>query len=191
MNVYFSAGDGAVYECAIGGCNNKPTQLASNTSATAIAVDATTVYWGSDTAGSVVSCLITGCNGTPTTLASGQDFPLGMALDAANAYWTTAGDSDGATGTVMKCPKAGCNNSPTVLASGLPTPSAIAVDAHYVYWLEGNSNVPYVLRAAPITGGQAITVVPVPLNGAPEFALSDSCVYFSGGLGSLNVIAKP
>ncbi len=190
-NLYFSAGDSALYECAIGGCGGKPTQLAAQTYATGIAVDSTTVYWGSNPTnpGSVVACPITGCNGTPTTLAVGQVVPNSLALDAANVYWTTYGDGTGATGTVAKCAKGGCNGSPTVLASNQVTPMGITLDARYLYWIDGTFSS--TVMAAPIAGGPAFPVLPVSLSDVVGIALSSSCIYFSGGLGAVNVIAKP
>lgn len=41
--------------------------------------------------------------GTPTTLASGQAKPFGIAIDAANVYWTNS--EVGAAGAVMKISK--------------------------------------------------------------------------------------
>ncbi|MGB7809826.1 MAG: hypothetical protein WBP56_01705 [Polyangia bacterium] len=63
----------------------------------------------------------------PTTLASGQNNPHGVAIDAANIYWTA-----NYTGTVVKVPIGG--GTPTTLASGQNNPARIAVDATSVYW---------------------------------------------------------
>ena len=43
MNVYWAEGDGVV-SCAIGGCGNAPTSIVS-TPSTAVAADATNVYY--------------------------------------------------------------------------------------------------------------------------------------------------
>jgi hypothetical protein len=97
-------------------------------------VDATHVYWTTDVA--VMKVPVNG--GAPTILASGQKFPGGIVVDAANVYWTNGWD----VGTVMKVPLGG--GTPTILASGQVTPGAIAVDATSVYWTSGDS-----VRKAP------------------------------------------
>jgi hypothetical protein len=78
--------------------------------------------------------------GTPTILASGQNNPHGIAIDAANIYWTT-----NYTGTVMKVPIGG--GTPTTLASGQNSPARIAVDATSVYWTNYGDGT--VMRLTP------------------------------------------
>ncbi len=58
-------------------------------------MDGHDVYWTNSgtlanryTDGAVMRVPVGG--GTPTLLASGQDSPVGVAVDASNVYWTTA-----------------------------------------------------------------------------------------------------
>jgi hypothetical protein len=67
-------------------------------------------------------------------LASGQQTPVGIALDDANAYWMNLGIS-GSAAQVMKCAKTGCGNAPTVLASAVwSRPTRLVVYGGTVYW---------------------------------------------------------
>lgn len=83
-NVYWAGSDGAVVECAVGGCNQQPTKLGNN-GRFGIAVDATNVYW-TNYGGGVNTCAIAGCNGAPPTIAPALN-PRGIAVDAACVYW--------------------------------------------------------------------------------------------------------
>jgi hypothetical protein len=106
--------------------------------AEAIAVDATSVYWTTNT--TVMKVPIGG--GTSITLASGQDssgsgnlgIDTGIAVDATSVYWTNLG-----AGEVRKVPLDG--GASVVLATGT-SPLRIAVDDTAVYWTDhGNGTV--------------------------------------------------
>src|ERR1700733_2755654 len=86
-----AAADAAGEPCTAGAC---PVTLASGYYPVAIAVDATSVYWGNAGCSgglpgdrSVMKVPVGG--GAVTTLASGQD-PVALAVDAMNAYWTNS-----------------------------------------------------------------------------------------------------
>ena len=72
---------------------------------------------------------VAGCAGAPMTIATGLPAPFGIAVDAANVYFTNYTS----VGTVQRCPLAGCSSSPETVLSGLSFPAAIAVDAKAVY----------------------------------------------------------
>jgi hypothetical protein len=69
-------------------------------------------------------------------------FPVGIAVDDANVYWSTGGtfvsvDVPAGDGKVFACPKAGCPaGGPTVIATGNLSSGPLAVDDSGVYWVE-------------------------------------------------------
>jgi hypothetical protein len=92
-----AAGPAVMKVVATGGNPVTLVALASGTLPTAIAVDATTVYW-IEALGSVRKVAIAG--GPPVTLAGAPENPGGIAVDATSVYWT-----DTATGDVYKTAK--------------------------------------------------------------------------------------
>ncbi len=133
---------GQVMKCAIGGCDNNPTTLASGRqqglslgSPLPIALDAINVYWndwtplaGDPSLTHLFKCAIGGCDNAPTAVAPGLAFAL--AVDGGSAYWTDPYESQ-----ITTCSTDGCA-SPTALTL-LPSnalPTGIAVDATSLYW---------------------------------------------------------
>ncbi len=107
---------------------------------TALAIDATSLYWTA-VPGLVLKAPLDG--GAVATLASRQQvtFPPGIAVDATTLYWTSG--EPGYVGAVMSVPLGG--GSLTTIASA-QTPYGIAVDSTNVSWTV-SPNAPY----APVT----------------------------------------
>jgi hypothetical protein len=136
--------DGAIYMAPLGG----GPPLAIGPDATAIAVDATDVYFVSNDPphfGTVNRVPIGG--GTTTVLASGRPTSLtAVAVDQANVYWIEGGAVVGTSdiGAIAAMPKSG--GRVTILASGLTDPQALAVDDSGVYFSAGNFIATEIVR---------------------------------------------
>lgn len=75
--------------------------LASGVDApTAVAVDASGIYFASEDGGFIMSCPLTGCSGDPLILAQRQAQPHAIAVDDVAVYWITRRG-----GTVMRVAK--------------------------------------------------------------------------------------
>jgi hypothetical protein len=130
-NVYWvdDIAQGTVNACALTGCNNTPTVLATGQSMpTGITASQGIVYWVNYgvgvTGGSVQECASTGCGGNPTPVATGQDAPTAVAVAGnGSIYWTTQNG-------VMKC----SGTLPCTPSTLGPTGSDIVVDANNAYW---------------------------------------------------------
>lgn len=184
-NVYWGdSGTGAVWRCAVGGCNDAPTQIASAGSGPVqgVAIDSSSVYW--TTSAALYKCPLGGCGGSPTLLLSGLMGDAGI-----SGGWDIAVDSTSVylaihqpVGAVQKCATAGCNGSPTTLASGAAQdwPSGIAVSGGNVYWtLEGK---PAAANGAVLTCSVAGCATPTTLVaglGVPTGIAVDATSYYA------------
>lgn len=147
------------------------TTLASPSAANAIAVDATSVYWGY---GEIVKMDKNG--GTPITLVSTTDEVMRLAVDSTSVYWSTEPwmtlPYQGPTGTVMKVDKTG--SSPITLASEQGSISGLTVDATNVYYGKSLSDGMLSNGVATVYPG---AVVSVPLGGGTPRTLASGQFY--------------
>jgi hypothetical protein len=93
---------------------------------------------------------------------------MDITVSAGELFW-----ADQATGRILRAPVTG--GAPSIIAEGEDVPSAIIVNGSTAYWLAGarpqSSEVAALVRAAPITGGAATTVV-APTDGLAGFTVS-------------------
>jgi hypothetical protein len=128
--------DGAVMTCALGGCKQQPTTMATGqASPSGIALDTANVYWanagidGYGTDGSLMQCEVDGCNLAPTVVLAGGIGPTSIAVDAGYAYWTIPANG---TGSVWSCPLAGCTQTLVGNTAGLPL--GVVASASTLFW---------------------------------------------------------
>jgi hypothetical protein len=99
----------------------------------------------------------------PQILASGLDYPVSLAVDSANIYWSEIG-------AIKKVSING--GAVSTLASGLNSPFDIAVDGSQVYWAEyyGSS-----IKKVGLNGG-IVTTLASTLSNVSALAITDSSV---------------
>lgn len=119
----------------------EPRVLADARRPSALAVDATHVYWTEDVEGqgAVVSMPLAG--GAPLTLASGQSAPRGMAINATHVYWTATWDE-----TLSRVLLAG--GALEIVAKAEVYPEHVALDDKFAYWVGG-----YAVQKVRLQGG--------------------------------------
>jgi len=133
----------------------------------AIAVDATSVYWvnrgdsfdASSSNGAVMKISIAGAP-SPTPLALSQVAPLSIAIDATSVYWTVYAKAANAaenTGEIRKTPLGG--GAITSLATGQASIGPLTTDPTYVYWWTYTGPGPLGgIKRVLKTGGQLLDV---------------------------------
>jgi hypothetical protein len=164
-----------------------PTLLDS-VGATSLAIDATRVYTGTETAtnpgamgppGVLAACAKCGCNGDYTTLASAQNGIIGLAVDNGYVYWIDgAPESSSPPGSVMKLALDGGSLSPLVPAT---LANHIAVAHGFVFFATPDPS----LQRLPVSGGSPTTVQTAgPADFVFALAADDRNVYYqmTGGV---------
>lgn len=141
-NIYWTRGwglpqAGSVWACALGGCNDAPTALATGRYAPGTVVsDGQSVYWTENyywLNPGVYSCNKGGCSNQPTLFAQmsyGSREPQMLVIGGSQLYWVDSGQS------VMSCPLAGCAGPPQRVGAFATGP--LLADANNVYFAYGN-----------------------------------------------------
>jgi hypothetical protein len=133
-------------------------------------------------------CGIT-CSGTCSggrclvILATGQDCPMGLAVDSTSVYWVNYDTG----GEVVKVPIVG--GSPVTLATGPSNPVSVVVNATTAYWTIATLTGNYVM-SVPLGGGVATTFASIGASGGgitnfAPIALDDTSVYWGDYVGNL------
>jgi hypothetical protein len=166
--------DGSVNKVPIGG--GAVTTLASGISPTAIALDATNVYFATVSAsGTGRIARVPKAGGAVTVLTYfGVYMPWTMAIDGLSVYWIDGGDNSSAHGGVYKIPLDG--GSPTALASGEVYGRGLAIDASSAYFTTRDA-----IKKVPLGGGAATTVATAPnvAVGLADLAIDANDVFFT------------
>jgi hypothetical protein len=150
--------------------------MATGVTPSAIAVDATYIYWADQE--SILKLPLDHPLGTPTALASGQPFPSAIAVDATSVYWL----SGRGPGNVMKVALAG--GAPVALASVSSAPFAIALNSTNVYWTTVAGDV----MSVPLAGGNPTTLA-TGQSEATFIAADASGAYWNGTNSSVMKVA--
>lgn len=142
------AGQDSVWTSALDG--SSPQTLANvDGFAFHIAVSSTTLAWTVEAipgGGSLWVCAPGACS--PKLLLSLPGAGLtGVALDAANVYFTTED-------AVMRCPITGCDGAPTPLVSGLCGLMGVATDGENVYFTQAVMGLGGAVLKCPVGGCQ-------------------------------------
>ena len=174
QNVYWSSNNigsaGSIMRIPVGG--GTATTLAPARIVNRSAIDLTSLYWPDRSTlddGSIMRTDL--ADGSTVAIASGQSGPGGIAVDAANVYWTNF------RGSVMKLPLDG--GTPIELASEAASdtgPASIAVDATHVYWTHSGGNG--AVRRVRISGGKPETLA-INQDWPQELVVSDGCLYWT------------
>jgi hypothetical protein len=152
LAVPFALGCSSKSSAAAPGAPPAPLLLGSSKSPSAIAVDATRIYWVDDLDGTVLAAKLDGTG--QVSLASGQDHPMLVAADAGDVFWVNV-SSAGSTVTLVHLPPEG---TPVQLYTGIGYPTGLALDATHAYLAltrtdNGSDNFTGAIFTIPRAGG--------------------------------------
>ena len=177
-NVYFAVVAGAkgtaVSECAITGCNKKPTVLwtSQDFKVFGLGVANDSVYFTAN-GQYIASCATTGCNGTPTNLLSSLTTTFSaFGVDATNVYF-----NDSSNARVAACALAGCNNAPATLVTYDNFASGFAQTDTQLIWSE-QDNITSIETCAKNNCAATKTALASNRVGALEVATDGQTVYW-------------
>jgi hypothetical protein len=186
-NVYFTT-PGSVLRCALSGCGNAPSTVATlQVNPEEIVTNGTSVFYTLSSSTSIMTCPVAGCGSGPTVFADTGDLPVDIATDGVKLYWTSLPNEGGVgAGAVSSCPLRGCSGGPTVLASGQENPAGISTDGVHVFWsdIENPATVPGTIEECNVNGcGSQPTTVGRAWDNSPTYAAGEQ-VYW-GDYGSV------
>ena len=167
--------------------NGAPTIVAAHQyAATALAIDATRIYWTTQVDGTqsnpqapsetavVRSCAKGDCAGTLVTYATQQHGATKIAVNDRDVFWTRNTDEMPVTSAIVACAIAGCTGDPRVVVTGTTTQS-LTVDGDNVYWLSTDA-----LLRCPVSGCEGAPVVVAQLGTPTAFSFFTNNVVVDG-----------
>jgi hypothetical protein len=183
-SVYWASGDGTVMKCAVGGCGQVPTTLATGqVSPMSITVGGAYAYWwnhgmaGVD--GSIMRCAVGGCGGVPAALAT-NTYVLAIAVTSSALYFTEDTPMGSTGGLLMSCPLGGCSGMPSQVAQVPGVPFALVVSGGSLVWAsDGTSSQPSTaMKCTPPTCAPT-TLVSGPPVSIRQMAADSASIYWT------------
>jgi hypothetical protein len=164
-----------------------PVELVTRPLIETIALDADSVFFGSD--GSVGTGAATGSigkiaktGGDAVLLASDAGGPVSIAINSTSVFWTVDGGREASKGSIYRIAKAG--GTAEKIADGLTAPHAIVADEERIYWLEYDKlgvdcSSTGTVRSQPVTAGATTSIVAEKQNAPNALALDGGNLYWS------------
>ncbi len=171
-NLYWFGGGGVGGLQKTAKASGTTTNLLSLVWGTALAVDATSIYWADVSFGNHI-VRVTPISGGATTDLLQNTTANGMAVDATNLFYSSGT-------TLYKVPKTG--GSPSAMFTVTGTLTQILFDGTWIYALETQSSGGRrVLRVPPAGGSYTAIVTATGTDGRPSggFTIDATNVYFS------------
>ncbi|MEO8877698.1 MAG: hypothetical protein ABI461_19045, partial [Polyangiaceae bacterium] len=173
--------NGGVWQCALTGCGDTPTQLSKTENVNGAVTDGASIYYAatSTTVSGVFTCPLAGCGTTPTQVMGGATGAFQLAHDSDAIYWTAL---DG----VHRFVKSSSITSPIITTD--KAPFAIVVDTNSVYY---TSIVGDYVQSCPLSGCSGPPRVYASALTQPSFLAQDAAaLYFSSGSVSSGTISR-
>jgi hypothetical protein len=151
---------------------------------TAIAVDATNVYFAQSVGGTIKSVPIASTGSGPVTVLATLQTPYGIAVQSNVVYWTNYSGTSGANGnsyaSIMSVSNSG-TGTPATLTTATNAEGAygIAVNATTIFFTaQNNTGTATEVESLPLAGGNPAVLAPGQLQ-ATGIALDGTNVYWT------------